>query len=57
METAITTSIYAWMAFCAVSHVRIDAKKKGENLSFRSQGIWYTLQVVLYWIITSAFII
>jgi hypothetical protein len=51
METIITTSIYAWMAFCAVSHVRIDAKKKGEDLSFKSQGIWYVFQVLLYWIL------
>jgi len=53
METIITTSIYAWMAFCAVSHVRIDAKKKGEDLSFKSQGIWYVVQISMYWILTS----
>jgi hypothetical protein len=53
METVITTSIYAWMAFCAVSHVRIDAKKKGENLSFKSQGIWYVTQILFYWVLTS----
>jgi hypothetical protein len=53
MGTIITTSIYAWMAFCAVSHVRIDAKKKGEDLSFKSQGIWYVVQISMYWILTS----
>jgi hypothetical protein len=55
METVITTSIYAWMAFCAVSHVRIDAKKRNENLSFKSQGIWYAVQTSLYWFLTSIF--
>jgi len=48
---------FIWMAYCAVSHVRIDAKKKGENLSFKSQGIKYVFQIVLYWILTAAFII
>jgi hypothetical protein len=55
METVITTSIYAWMAFCAVSHVRIDAKKRNENLSFKSQGIWYAVQTSVYWFLTSIF--
>jgi hypothetical protein len=45
-------AVYAWMAFCAISHIRIDAKKKGEDLSFKSQGIWYVFQVLLYWILT-----
>jgi len=53
----IATAAYIWMAYCAVSHVRIDAKKKGEDLSLKSQGIWYAVQIVFYWIITSAFII
>lgn len=53
----IATAAYIWMAICAVSHVRIDAKKKGEDLSLKSQGIWYAFQIMLYWIITSLFII
>lgn len=53
----IATAAYIWMAYCAVSHVRIDAKKKGEDLSLKSQGIWYVLQIMFYWILTSLFII
>lgn len=53
----IATAAYIWMAYCAVSHVRIDAKKKGEDLSLKSQGIWYVIQIMLYWILTSLFII
>jgi len=53
----IATAAFIWMAYCAVSHVRIDAKKKGEDLSLKSQGIGYVIQVLFYWIITAAFII
>jgi hypothetical protein len=53
----VTTAAYIWMAICAVSHVRIDAKKKGEDLSLKSQGIWYAVQIIFYWILTSLFII
>jgi hypothetical protein len=53
----IATVAFIWMAYCAVSHVRIDAKKKGEDLSFKSQGIWYALQILIYWILTAVFII
>ena len=53
METVITTSIYAWMAFCAVSHVRIEAKKNNEDLSFKSQGLFYGIQITMYWILTA----
>jgi hypothetical protein len=57
METTLKITAYIWMAFCAVSHIRIDAKKKGEDLSFKSQGIWYIIQIILYWITTAIFII
>ena len=57
METTLETAAYIWMAYCAVSHVRIDAKKKGEDLSLKSQGVWYVFQIVLYWILTAAFIV
>jgi len=55
METAITTSVYTWMAFCAVSHVRIEAKKNNEDLSFKSQGLFYGIQIAMYWGFTSIF--
>ena len=47
---------YIWIAICAVSHVRIDAKKKGEDLSFKSQGIWYIVQILIYWSIIAVII-
>jgi hypothetical protein len=53
METAITTSIYAWMAFCAVSHVRIEAKKRNETMSFASHKWECLIQVLVYWALTS----
>ena len=53
METTITAAAYIWMAICAVSHVRIEAKKKNEDLSFKSQGIWYAVQIGFYWVLTS----
>ena len=53
----VTTAAFIWMAICVVSHVRIDAKKKGEDLSLKSQGIWYAVQIIFYWILTSLFII
>ena len=55
METTITTSIYTWMAFCAVSHIRIEAKKNNEDLSFKSQGLFYGIQIAMYWGFTSIF--
>ena len=57
MKATLEIAIYVWMAYCAISHVRIDVKKKNENLSFKSQGIWYIIQVLFYWIITALFII
>ena len=48
--------IYIWIAYCAISHVRIDAKKKGEDLSFKSQGTWYVIQILVYWGLISVFI-
>lgn len=53
----VATTAYIWMAYCAISHVRIDAKKKNENLSLKSQGVWYVLQILFYWIFTSVFFI
>lgn len=57
MNAALEISIYIWMAYCAISHIKIDAKKKGEDLSFKSQGIWYIIQIIFYWVITAVFII
>ena len=53
----VTTAAFIWMAYCAVSHVRIGAKKNGEDLSLKSQGIWYVIQILFYWVLTAAFII
>ena len=53
----VTTAAFIWMAYCAVSHVRIDAKKRNEGTSFQEQKLGYISQVLLYWILTAAFII
>jgi hypothetical protein len=53
METVITTSIYAWMAFCAVSHVRIDAKKRNEVMTLKSHKGECIVQILVYWGLTS----
>ena len=57
METTITTAAYIWMAICAVSHVRIEAKKRNEGTSFQEQKFGYIGQVLVYWILTALFII
>ena len=53
----VATAAYIWMAYCAVSHVRIEAKKKGEGTSFQEQKFGYIVQVLFYWILTALFII
>ena len=53
----IATAAYIWMAYCAISHVRIDAKKRNEGTSFKEQKFGYIGQVLFYWILTSLFII
>ncbi len=57
METTLKTAAYIWMAYCAVSHVQIEAKKNGEDSSFKSKKIRYIIQILIYWITTAAFII
>ena len=57
METTLKIAAYIWIAICAVSHVRISAKKKGEDLSFKSQGFWYIFSIIFYWILVTVFII
>jgi hypothetical protein len=49
-------AVYAWMAFCAVSHVRIEAKKRNEGTSFKEQKLGYIFQILFYWILTSLII-
>jgi len=53
----ITTAAYIWMAYCAISHVRIEAKKRNEGTSFKEQKLGYIIQILIYWGITAAFII
>jgi hypothetical protein len=53
----VTTAAFIWMAYCAVSHVRIDAKKRNEGTSFKDQKLGYIGQILLYWVLTAAFII
>lgn len=53
----ITAAVYLWIAYCAVSHVQIDAKKRNESTSFQEQKLGYIGQVLLYWILISMFFI
>ena len=52
METALVVAAFAWTALCAVSHVRIEARKKGESLTFADQKFGYIIQVAIYWSFT-----
>jgi hypothetical protein len=52
METALVVAAFAWSALCAVSHVRIEAKKRGESLAFNDQKLGYIIQVAIYWGLT-----
>jgi hypothetical protein len=52
METALVVAAFAWTALCAVSHVRIEARKKGESLTFADQKLGYIMQVAIYWAFT-----
>lgn len=52
MKTALVVAAFAWTALCAVSHIRIEAKKKGESLAFADQKFGYIIQVAVYWMIT-----
>jgi hypothetical protein len=53
----IATAAFIWMAYCAVSHVRIEAKKRNEGTSFKEQKLGYIIQILIYWVITAAFIV
>ncbi len=57
METTLKIAAYIWMAICAVSHVRIEAKKRGNNTSFKTLKVGYIIQISYYWFITALFII
>lgn len=52
METLLVISAFLWTALCAVSHVRIEARKRGESLSFSTQKVGYIVQVAIYWLFT-----
>ena len=52
MKTALVVAAFVWTALCAVSHVRIEAKKRGESLAFADQKFLYIIQVAIYWMFT-----
>ena len=52
----VTTAAYIWMAYCAVSHVRIEAKKRNKILSLKERNIAYIIQILIYWAITAMII-
>ena len=52
METTLVVAAFVWTALCAISHVRIEAKKRGESLAFADQKLGYIVQVALYWGLT-----
>jgi len=53
----ITTATFIWMAIWAISHVRIEAKKRNEGTSFKEQKLGYIIQILIYWILTALFFI
>ena len=52
MESTLVFAAFAWTAICAVSHVRIEARKRGESLAFADQKLGYIIQVAIYWGLT-----
>ncbi len=56
MEIMIAPLAYGWTALCAVSHVRIEARKRGEDMSIRNQLLGYAVQIIIYWIFTACII-
>jgi hypothetical protein len=52
MGTALVVAAFAWTALCAVSHVHIEARMRGENLAFADQKLGYIIQVAIYWAFT-----
>jgi len=57
MEAIFNIAVYIWIAYCAISHIQIGAKKRNEGISFKEQKFGYIGQVLLYWILITAFII
>jgi hypothetical protein len=53
MDPIISLAVYAWTGYCAISHIRIEAKKRNEDLSFKSQKLGYLIQIIIYWIFTA----
>ena len=49
MEITLTLAAYIWVGYCAISHVRIDAKKKNESVSFAEKKLDYIIQILIYW--------
>jgi hypothetical protein len=49
MEITLTLAAYIWVGYCAISHVRIDAKKRNKGTSFAEQKFDYIVQILIYW--------
>ena len=52
MEILIKCSLYAWITYCAVSHIRIEARKRGEDCTWKTQRIGYLITIPYYWLVT-----
>lgn len=54
MEIIIASIAYGWTAICAISHVRIEARKRREDKSMKNQMTAYVVQIIIYWIFTAS---
>lgn len=52
MEILLTVGAYVWTGYCAVSHINIGARKRGEPCTWKEQSIGYVVLVPIYWLNT-----
>lgn len=57
MEIIIASIAYGWTAICAISHVRIEARKRREDTSMKNQMTPYVVQIIIYWIFTASILL
>ena len=56
MDTTLTIAAFIWTGYCAVSHVKIEAKKNNKSTSFKNQKFEYIVQVLIYWAFTATIV-
>lgn len=52
MEAMTHVLAYGWTAYCAVSHINHEARKRGEVCTWKQQRIAYLVMVPCYWFFT-----